>query len=217
MGIGEHEKLERIYSTLHPSEIPWVSEELPKEFVEFIESGVVKPCKAVDLGCGIGLHAIYLAKLGFDVTGVDISQSAIKRAMENALMAGVAERCKFVVADVLSNLTSIIGETFEFAYDWYLLHHIYPEHRERYIANVDALLRSGGKYLSACFGETNVHFGGIGKYRTTPLGTVLYFSSEEELHELFSRRFRVLELKTVKVKSKLPMPHDVIIALMEKP
>ncbi|MCS7252980.1 MAG: class I SAM-dependent methyltransferase [Armatimonadota bacterium] len=216
MGIGEHEKLERIYSTLHPDEIPWVSDELPEEFVELIESGFVKPCKAIDLGCGLGLHAIHLAKLGFNVTGVDISPSAIERARKNARIAGVVERCRFIVADVLSDLPSIICETFEFAYDWYLLHHIHPEHRERYIANVSALLCSGGKYLSACFSETDAHFGGAGKYRATPLGTVLYFSSEEELRELFSRCFCVLELKTVKVKSKLPMPHDVIIALMEK-
>lgn len=217
MGADEHKKLERIYSTLPASEIPWVSEELPEEFVELIESGVVKPCKAIDLGCGVGWYAIYLAKLGFDVIGVDISESAIKRAMENARASNVTERCKFIVADVLSDLPSLIGEKFEFAYDWYLLHHIYPEHRERYIANVDALLCSGGKYLSACFSEADAHFGGVGKYRLTPLGTVLYFSSEKELYELFGRRFRVLELRTVKVKSRSPTPHDVIIALMEKP
>lgn len=211
------EKLECIYSTLAPDKIPWVVDELPKEFVEVIESSFVKPCKAIDLGCGIGLHAIYLAKRGFEVVGVDISESAIEQARNNAKCVGIEERCKFIVADVLSDLPSIIGETFDFAYDWYLLHHIYPEHRERYIANVHALLKSGGVYLSACFSETDPHFGGVGKYRKTPLGTMLYFSSEDELRRLFSKCFCVLELKMVKLRSKTGLPHDVIIALMIKP
>jgi hypothetical protein len=53
----------------------------------------------------------------------------------------------------------------------------------------------GGKYLSVCFSERNHHFGGTGKYRETPIGTILYFSSEEELKELFSAYFKIIEVK----------------------
>jgi ubiquinone/menaquinone biosynthesis C-methylase UbiE len=34
----------------------------------------------LDLGCGVGRHSVYLAKNGFDVVGIDISQSALRLA-----------------------------------------------------------------------------------------------------------------------------------------
>ncbi len=37
--------------------------------------------KILDIGCGMGLHSIYLAGRGFDVVGIDISKEAIKQAM----------------------------------------------------------------------------------------------------------------------------------------
>ena len=61
----------------------------------------MKPCKTIDLGCGTGNYAIYLVSIGFDVTGIDISQTAIKIAKENAKKKRV--KCDFLVTDVLGN------------------------------------------------------------------------------------------------------------------
>ncbi len=48
------------------------------ELAKYIESSVVKG-EALDLGCGDGRHALFLARNGYNVTGVDISQVAIKK------------------------------------------------------------------------------------------------------------------------------------------
>jgi len=54
--------------------------------------------------------------------------------------------CTLIVADVLSDIDDI-QETFEFAYDWELLHHIFAPDREKYINNVYRLLNpEGGIY-----------------------------------------------------------------------
>jgi len=204
--------MEDIYRKLSPEEIPWNIETPPDILVELLESGTVKPCKAVDLGCGIGHYAIYLAQRGFEVTGIDISSTAINLAQEKAEKERAT--CKFIVADVLGNLDEV-KDSYDFAYDWSLLHHVYPEKRNIYIANVNKILKSGGHYLSVCFSEKDLLFGGSGKYRETPLGTVLYFSSEEELKELFSRFFKIIEIKTVKIEGKFA-PHQAIYALMVK-
>lgn len=45
--------------------------------------------RVIDLACGVGRHAVGLAKLGFDVTGVDVSQYALDRAARAADEAGV--------------------------------------------------------------------------------------------------------------------------------
>jgi SAM-dependent methyltransferase len=204
--------IEDIYKKLSPEELPWNIETPPDILIELVESVTVKPCKAVDLGCGTGHYAMYLAQKGFDVTGIDISPTAIKLSQEKAEKERVT--CKFMVADVLGNLNEV-KDTFDFAYDWSLLHHVYPEKRINYIENVNRILNSGGHYLSVCFSEKDPLFGGSGKYRETPLGTVLYFSSEEELKELFSGYFRIIELKTIKIEGKFA-PHLANYAFMVK-
>jgi len=204
--------IEDIYNKLSPEEIPWNIETPPDILVELVESGTVKPCKAVDLGCGIGHYAFYLARRGFDVTGIDISPTAINLAKEKAEKERIT--CKFIVADVLGNLDEV-KDTYDFAYDWSLLHHVYPEKRSNYIENVNRILTIGGNYLSVCFSEKDPLFGDSGKYRETPLGTVLYFSSEEELKELFSGYFRIIELKTIEIEGKFA-PHLVNYVFMVK-
>ncbi len=42
-----------------------------EEQVGLVEDGALTPCRAVDLGCGTGANAIFLAQHGFEVTGVD--------------------------------------------------------------------------------------------------------------------------------------------------
>lgn len=206
------DQMERIYSETPPADIPWNIELPPKVLVELIEAGQVQPCKAIDLGCGAGNYGIYLAGLGFDVTGVDISPSAIALAEAHAKQKGVA--CRFLVADILGDLPEI-AETFEFAYDWSLLHHVFPLDRKRYAETVHRLLVPGGKYLSVCFSEKDAGFGGTGKTRRTPLGTMLYFSSEDELRDMFAPDFDVTILKTVQIEGKRE-PHLMNFAFMEK-
>lgn len=205
-------EMDKIYRNMPPEEIPWNIETPPDALVELVESGKVKPCKTIDFGCGAGNYAIYLASIGFDVTGIDISPSAIKIAKENAKKKRV--KCNFLVADVLGD-SDEIKQSFDFAYDWELLHHTYPEKRKKYVENVYRILNTGGNYLSVCFSEKDFQFGGSGKYRETQLGTILYFSSEDELRDLFEPYFDIKELKTIEISGKFA-PHLANYAFMEK-
>jgi SAM-dependent methyltransferase len=205
-------EMDSIYKNIPLEEIPWNIETPPDALVELVDGGKVKPCKTIDLGCGAGNYAIYLASIGFDVTGIDISPAAIKIAEENAKKKGV--KWNFLVADVLGDLDEV-KETFDFAYDWELLHHIFPDKRKKYVENVYRIINPGGKYLSVCFSEKDLQFGGSGKYRETPLGTILYFSSDDELRDLFEPYFNIKELKTIEISGKFA-PHLANYAFMER-
>ncbi len=205
-------EMDRIYKNIPLEEIPWNIETPPDALVELVDSGKVKPCKTIDLGCGAGNYAIYLASRGFDVTGIDISPAAIKIARENAKKKGA--KGSFLVADVLGDLDEV-RETFDFAYDWEMLHHIFPDKRKKYVQNVHKILNPEGKYLSVCFSEKDPQFGGSGKYRETKLGTLLYFSSEDELRELFEPYFNIKELKTIEISGKV-VNHLANYAFMER-
>jgi SAM-dependent methyltransferase len=191
--------IDRIYQTLPLENIPWNSTTPPDALVGLVQHGLVKPCDTIDLGCGAGNYAIYLAGLGFDVTGVDSSPTAIRIATERAKQQGA--RCRFIVADLLGDLHEVTG-SFDFAYDWEFLHHIFPEDRETYLRNVHRITRPGATYFSVCFAESDPQFGGTGKYRSTRIGTTLYFSSESEIQDLVSPLFTIRELKTIQVTSR---------------
>ena len=205
--------MDKIYRDTPLERIPWHRESPPEILVDLVRNGKVLPCRAIDLGCGAGTNAIFLAGAGFTLTGVDISPRAIGMARERAAATNV--RCTFVVADLLGDLHEI-PDTFDFAYDWEVLHHIFPEEREKYVGNVHRLLLPHGRYLSVCFSEKDPQFGGSGKYRKTPIGTTLYFSSEEELRDLFAPFFRILNLTTREIPGQYG-PHLAVCAFLEKP
>lgn len=205
-------RIDDVYKNSPLENIPWNVETPPQFLAELLDSGKIQPCKAIDLGCGAGNHAVYLAGKGFDVTGIDFSPTAIRLAKENADKKSV--KCNFFVADVVSELDKV-RQTWDFAYDWGLLHHIFPQQRKKYIKNVHRILNRSAKYLSLCFSEKDTAFQGSGKYRKTTLGSVLYLSSEHELRNLFQPFFHIIDLRTIEISGKF-QPHIFNYAFMEK-
>ncbi|MBO2450761.1 methyltransferase domain-containing protein [Actinomadura barringtoniae] len=63
----------------------------------------LKPGRVLDLGCGEGGDAVWLARQGWRVTGVDISATALERAAVHVAEAGVAERVTFERHDLATD------------------------------------------------------------------------------------------------------------------
>lgn len=66
--------------------------------------GVIRPYlegrkKILDIGCGVGTIDFYLASIGKDVLGVDVSKNAIKLSRENAKLLGLSNKAKFLKLD----------------------------------------------------------------------------------------------------------------------
>ncbi len=189
----ERERLEKTYEK--PG-VVWTSKEPPRELVELIESGKIKPCKVLDVGCGEGFYSIYLAKKGFNVTGVDISGNAIEIARENAKKEAV--KIRFIAMDMFD--LEKLGEKFDFVFEWGIMHGVAFNQRKRYVKIINGILNESGKYLSCSFNIDNAKFGAPGiKIRKVPesgsaiAGTNLYFSSLNELRELFLEYFKVAQ------------------------
>ncbi len=71
-----------------------------------------KPSSVLDIGCGTGGHAIELARRGYDVTGVDLSQSMLDRARRKAADLDTPHRPTFLCGDIR---TFRAEETFDLA------------------------------------------------------------------------------------------------------
>ena len=81
------------------SELVWGTD--PNRFVAAEMDGL-PPGRALDVACGEGRNAIWLATRGWHATGVDFSAAAIARARQLAESAGVAARTAFLVGDVVA-------------------------------------------------------------------------------------------------------------------
>lgn len=80
-------------------ELVWGTE--PNRFVAAELAGLA-PGRALDVACGEGRNAIWLATRGWFAVGVDFSATAIERARRLAEQAGVAANTHFEVGDVLA-------------------------------------------------------------------------------------------------------------------
>ncbi|MFJ6405899.1 class I SAM-dependent methyltransferase [Streptomyces hydrogenans] len=68
---------------------PWDSGVTPPELVALVEGpGAPTPRQALELGCGTGTNAVYLARHGWRVTAVDLVDRAVRQASEKAAAAG---------------------------------------------------------------------------------------------------------------------------------
>ena len=114
-----------------------------EELVSLVESGRIQPGRAIDLGCGTGANAIYLAQNGFEVTGVDFAGAATEKARVRAIEAGM--KVNFIVDD-LTNLRHVSG-TFDFLLDYGTLDDLRLHQREPYLRNMLTLTHSGSHYL----------------------------------------------------------------------
>ncbi len=113
------------------------------ELVELVESGHIPPCRAIDLGCGTGQVAVFLAQHGFEVTGVDFASSGIVKARRRAKAAGV--RVEFVVDDIIK-LQKVKG-TFDFLVDHGTLDVFPRKDRHLYVQNVLPLTHPGSWFF----------------------------------------------------------------------
>src|SRR5436190_8223033 len=72
--------------------LPWDTGRPCAELARVLSDEAIRPCRAIELGCGTGTNAVWLAARGFAVTAVDLSRLAIRRAIRRAARAGVAVR-----------------------------------------------------------------------------------------------------------------------------
>lgn len=144
---GENKAMieERYNKRYKAGDTPWDIGKPDFNLIQTIDKMIIKPCKALDIGCGTGDNTIWLAQNNFDVTGIDTSEVAIEKAIEKAQKASV--KCTFVVMDFLTN--KVEGAPFGFIFDRGCFHSLNTdEERKSFAENVAAHLENDGLWLS---------------------------------------------------------------------
>jgi len=128
---------------------PWIIDGAQPDLIAAAEKGEVCGPTVLDVGCGVGNNAIYLASRGFDVTGVDFSAKAISIAKQKAYEAEVDVTFKTLDALNIGNL----DKRFDTVIDFGLFHNIVGDSRWRYVRALSDVCVSNGQLLMQCLGD----------------------------------------------------------------
>jgi len=184
-----HKIWEKYYRETPLEKIPWQKTQADY-FTKLIDGGRIKPGTALDLGCGTGMKSIYLAQKGFKVNGIDISETAIEIAKENALKANV--KIDFLVADA-TDLNFLEDKRFDFVLDWANLHGIPEDKRKVYIREITKHIKRGGLLLLRCFAREDRDRNSVMR----EMGRIYSFS-REDIKSLYGEYFKILEMNRSK-------------------
>ncbi len=157
------------------SYIPRIADELKKNGAK----------KVLDLGCGSGWLAVYLARQGFEVVGVDVSAQAINLA--NTWASQEDLKISFDVADA-SQLQYQAG-SFDAVVANSIFEHFPIKQAQQLTDKVYTMLKDGGIFIG-CFDKVG---GGPGEYYTLEDGTHVY--TDKARKGMMLRRYELDELQ----------------------
>ena len=153
---------------------PWDIGRPQPAIVRLAETGQITG-SVLDVGCGTGENALYLAERGFAATGIDGAPTAIEKARAKAKRRALEVR--FELADALD--LSVPAGQFDTVIDSGLFHVFSDEERPRFRDSLGRVLRSGGTYFLMCFSDKEP--GDWGPRRVT----------QAEIRSVFSGAWRV--------------------------
>ena len=123
---------------------PWETGRPAAELVRVLQENLVPRGTALEIGCGTGADAVFLARRGFDVTAIDSSPMAMDRARTRAEMSGAQVR--FVLEDVFRFAQK--SERFDFVYDAGFYHFIRRVDLTKFLDVLWRTTQPGSYYLS---------------------------------------------------------------------
>ncbi|MBS4729281.1 class I SAM-dependent methyltransferase [Mycobacterium sp. SM1] len=184
------------------AELLWGAQ--PNMFV-VAEMAATPPGRALDVACGEGRNAIWLASRGWQVVGVDFSAVGLERAARLADRAGVAQRVAFRLADVVSD--PLPAGPFDAVIVAYLQLAAGP--RRVVLRKAAAAVAPGGTLLVVGHDSTNIAEGTGG-----PQDPAVLFSPADVLADLVGLDGLVVE-KAERVRRPVPgADRDAIDALV---
>lgn len=185
-----------LYKAVPEAALPWYTPRLDPDMEwELLKEPTTH--EVLDLGCGLGGQAALIARHGFQVTAVDISEHAIERATE------LHEGPVFLVDDITSTQLDM---RFDIIVDRGCLHVLPASQHAQYLHNVCLLLRERGLILLKVLSDE------CGKADFGPLR----FSSSQ-IQKLFQKNFEVVRMdKSVYQGSTLNPPPAWFVVLRKK-
>ena len=173
------------FSSAYNDAPPWDIGRPQKEFVQLEEAGEIVG-SVLDVGCGTGENALFLAAKGHDVWGVDFTPVAIEKARYKATERNLD--VTFLTRNALELRT--LGRTFDTVIDSGLFHALNDEERPRFVTSLASVLHRYGTYFMLCFSELEP--GSYGPRRVT----------QSDIRNEFDRTWHINYIRPAQMESR---------------
>ena len=200
MAKKEFPSWDDLYRDNEVEKMPWFEKNLDEDVKRVIASQNLTHGRFLDLGTGPGTQAMQLTKLGFDVTGSDLSSHAIERAQK------LCPETSYVVDDILNS--RFREDEFDFILDRGVFHVFEQEKIPTYLDQITRILRKEGILFLKCMSVEEKNFeDGRGPY--------LY--SKEQLRKIFGERFEIKSIIDSVFHGTLnPLPKALFSVMINK-
>ncbi|MFF5497609.1 class I SAM-dependent methyltransferase [Streptomyces aquilus] len=178
--------------------VPFFVAKPDENLAAYLEQGLITPGRALDLGCGAGRNALFLASRGFAVDAVDLSPPAVAWGAERAHEEGVDVR--FLSGDAFTLCATGRMGPYDLVVDSGCFHHLPPHRRVSYLSLLDRVLAPGGHLALTTFaageGGAGSELGDADLYRERELQGGLAYTPDSlrwifsDLAEVELRRMR---------------------------
>ncbi len=172
-----------LFDAAYEGVAPWDINRPQRTIIQLEEAGEIKG-SVLDVGCGTGENALYLAARGHEVWGIDLTPRAIETARDKAAQHHLT--VTFLVQDALK--LAALGRRFDTTVDSLLFHALSDEERPYFTRGLARVLRRGGTYFMLCMSDREP--GTLGPRRVT----------QAEIRETFSRGWRINYIKAVRME-----------------
>jgi len=173
------------FSSVYDGAAPWDIGRPQKEFVRLAKAGEIVG-SVLDVGCGTGENALFLAAQGHAVWGIDFIQVAIERAQHKATERNL--NVTFLSLNALE--LRALERTFDTVIDSGLFHVLNDEERPRFVTSLASVLNRHGTYFMLCFSELEP--GSYGPRRVT----------QREIRNAFDRRWHINYIRPAQMESR---------------
>ena len=178
---------------------PWDIGRPQPEIVGLAEAGLITGT-VLDIGCGTGENALYLAGRGHAVFGLDGSEAAIEQARAKATARGLA--AQFHRWDALQ--LDRLRKRFETVIDVGLFHVFGDDERRRYADSLAEVTASGSDLFILCFSTEE------------PPGRGPRRIDEGELRDAFRGLFATMEVRPALLERKVGPPARALLAMLTR-
>lgn len=185
---------ENLYKSKDVKTLPWYSEDLDPDIAQELKERNITKGTFLDLCTGPGTQAVKLSSLGFIVTGIDISASAIEKVKKQS------NSIEFIQDDILN---SKLDKQFDYIFDRGCFHTFPPVKRKIYLKEIIKKLVPGGLLFLKCFTGRKQK---IGPYRI----------SKKVIENTFSKYFYIEKIKDTFFTKDKDQFSQALFAVMQK-
>jgi len=179
--------------------MPWYEENLDHDIENEIKSNNYNTGNFLDLGTGPGTQALQLSKYNFEVTGTDISQSAIEKAKN------LSNEINFLIDDILNS--KLPDKKFDFILDRGIFHIFDISQRPQYVKQIKRILNDEGILFLKCMSVNE---------KNLPDDDMPHKLSKQEIVDSFNADFDIQRIDDSNFRGTLESEFKALFTILKK-